>query len=238
MECSELTDFHSHILPDIDDGSTSLEESLAMLRMESMQGIRHVVATPHFYARYDDPDRFLGKRARAEAQLRKALEGQDDMPEITVGAEVYFFRGMSESDFLPQLTIQEKSCILIEMPQGPWSEEMLREIVNIWEKRKILPIIAHIDRYIAPFRANKILRKLEGLPVFAQANADFFLNRSTVSMALRMLKSDQIQLMGSDCHNTGTRKPNLGEAVQLVERKLGSDALEIIRGYEHRVMDL
>lgn len=238
MEFSKLTDFHSHILPDIDDGSASVEESLAMLRMEYAQGIRHVVATPHFYARYDDPDRFLEKRARAEAQLRKALEDHGDMPEITVGAEVYFFRGMSESDFLPQLTIQEKSCILIEMPQGSWSDEMLREIVHIWERRKILPIIAHIDRYIAPFRANKILRKLEGLPVFVQANADFFLNRSTSSMALRMLKAGQIQLLGSDCHNMDARKPNLGEAVQLIERKLGSDALEMIRGYEHRVMDL
>ena len=46
-----IVDFHSHVLPGIDDGSKSVEESLSMLRMEMSQGIRHVVATPHFYAR-------------------------------------------------------------------------------------------------------------------------------------------------------------------------------------------
>lgn len=45
-----IMDFHSHILPGIDDGSASLEESIAMLRMEAEQGITHVIATPHFYA--------------------------------------------------------------------------------------------------------------------------------------------------------------------------------------------
>ena len=69
-----VTDFHSHILPGVDDGSSSLEQSLQMLRMEAEQGIRHVVATPHFYARYDAPETFLEKRSRAEALLREAME--------------------------------------------------------------------------------------------------------------------------------------------------------------------
>ena len=231
-----VTDFHSHILPGIDDGSATVEESVAMLRMEAEQGIAHVVATPHFYARYDDPDRFLEKRDRAEQLLRQELEKHPELPRITVGAEVYFFRGMSESDFLSRLTIGSERCILIEMPQGPWSEEMYRELAAIWEKRRILPIIAHVDRYIEPFRTHKIPRRLAELPVFVQANADFFLDRSTVAMAMRMLKADQIQLLGSDCHNTDSRKPNLGEAVQRIQKKLGSDVLAAVRDYESKVL--
>ena len=45
-----MIDVHSHILPWIDDGSRSLEESMEMLRQEAEQGIQRVVATPHFYA--------------------------------------------------------------------------------------------------------------------------------------------------------------------------------------------
>ena len=61
-----VTDFHSHILPGIDDGSQSVEESVELLQMEAAQGIRHVVATPHFYPQHDDLDRFLEKRDHAE----------------------------------------------------------------------------------------------------------------------------------------------------------------------------
>ena len=233
-----VTDFHSHILPGMDDGSSDVAESLAMLRMEAEQGIRHVVATPHFYARYDNPDHFLEKRDRAEQLLREAMAAESGLPEITVGAEVYFFRGMSESEFLPRLTIGAESCILIEMPHGHWTEEMYRELAAVWEKRRILPILAHIDRYIRPFHARKVLQKLEQLPVYVQANADFFLERSTAGLAMRMLKADQIQLLGSDCHHMDSRKPNLGSALERIEKKLGSEVLDAVRKYEHEVLGI
>ena len=86
-----IGDFHSHILPGVDDGSTSLEESLAMLTLEAEQGVRHVVATPHFYAHHDTPEAFLSRRAAAEAMLREALKDHPELPGFTVGAEVYFF---------------------------------------------------------------------------------------------------------------------------------------------------
>ena len=231
-----VTDFHSHILPGIDDGSANVEESIRMLQMEASQGIRHVVATPHFYARYDAPEDFLKKRDAAEALLRERMGKLPGLPELSVGAEVYYFRGMSESEFLPRLTIQGKGCILIEMPQAPWTEESLREIEAIWTNRGILPIIAHIDRYIAPFRTHRIPEKLACMPVLVQANASFFLDRATSAMALRLLKADRIQLLGSDCHNAESRKPELGEAADLIRRKLGPEVLQRIAGYENRVL--
>lgn len=221
-------DFHSHILPGIDDGSASVEQSIAMLRLEAEQGIIHVVATPHFYARHNTLDRFLMKRDRAEVQLREAMTKYDGMPEISVGAEVYFFRGISESDLLPQLTIGGKSCILIEMPGPPWKDEMFRELELIWHRWGITPVIAHVDRYISPFRTYGIPQRLTQLPVMVQANAGFFLNKGTQRMALRMLKQDQIHLLGSDCHNLNDRKPNLGEAMQQIEHRLGPEVLEQI----------
>ena len=81
---SGIIDFHSHILPGIDDGSASVAESIAMLRLEAEQGIRRVVATPHFYAAYDSPERFLEKRDRAEAALRAAMAQETDLPESSV----------------------------------------------------------------------------------------------------------------------------------------------------------
>lgn len=229
-------DFHSHILPGIDDGSRSVEESLAMLRLEAEQGIGRVVATPHFYARHDTPERFLTRRSRAEAALRMAMAAEKGLPQITLGAEVHFFRGMSESDALQSFTIGESKYILIEMPQSPWSEDFYRELEAVYTKQGLIPIIAHIDRYIAPFRTRGIPGRLEELPVLVQANAEFFLKAATASMALRLLKEERIHLLGSDCHDLSDRKPNLAAAVRRIERKLGRDALAKVLSYESRVL--
>ena len=227
-----VTDFHSHILPGIDDGSASLEESLAMLRLEAEQGIRRVVATPHFYPRHDDPEHFLEKRSCAEAALRAVMAEEPDLPELLVGAEVHFFPGMSHSDILPRLTVAGTDCILVEMPSSPWTESMYRELEQIWRNWGITPVIAHVDRYISPLRTHGIPQKLAQLPVMVQANASFFHK----PMAMRMLKKGQIHLLGSDCHNLISRRPNLGGAVEKIRSRLGDQAVRQINEAEAKLL--
>lgn len=231
-----LTDFHSHILPGMDDGSRDVETSLKMLRRIAQQGIGRVVATPHFYARREQPERFLERRSHTEQKLRQAMPGQEGLPELLIGAEVHFFRGIAESEWLSHLTIRGTNSILVEMPPAPWPDALCRELADIWEKRGITPIVAHIDRYIGPFRTYGIPRLLQELPVLVQANAEFFLERSTARMALNMLKADQIQLLGSDCHNLTDRSPNLGDAVSRIEKKLGHGPIAQIQNYETLVL--
>lgn len=216
-----IIDFHSHILPGVDDGSETVQESIAMLQMEAAQGVQHVIATPHFYAWHESPEVFLEKRQQAEGELRKAMADREDLPRLTMGAEVSFFRGISEWEVLEQLTIPEKNCILIEMPPAPWPEAWFRELEQIFCKRGITPIIAHIDRYISPFRTYRIPERLAKLPVLVQANAEFLLSRRTRWLALRLFRRNQIHLLGSDCHDLTSRPPNLGTAVAVLERHLG-----------------
>ena len=233
-----VVDFHSHILPGIDDGSASVEESIKLLQLEMEQGIKHVVATPHFYANYDSPQHFLRRRAAAEQLLREATSAHAGLPEVTVGAEVYYFPGISESELLKQLTIGGKRCILIEMPHAPWSKAMYRDLEGIYVKQGLTPVIAHVDRYIAPFRTMGIPEQLADLPVIVQANADFFLDRPTSRMAMRMLRREQIQLLGSDCHNLKDRPPNLGSAIEKIRKKLGDEALERIESYQMDILEM
>ena len=222
---SGIVDFHSHILPGIDDGSASAEESIAMLRMETEQGIDCVVATPHFYAHHDAPEGFLAHRREAEIRLREAMDGLEEMPEIILGAEVYFFPGISDSDTIPELTIGYNRCILIEMPPSPWSQNMYSELEEIQARWGITPIIAHVDRYLNLLPTYGIPQRLEELPVLVQANAGFFLRAGTRAWALRMLERDQIQLLGSDCHNLSSRPPNLDKALRVIGRHLPAAGL-------------
>ena len=234
----DMIDFHSHILPGIDDGSADVGQSLEMLRLEARQGIRHVVATPHFYPRHDTPERFLERRSRAYRSLAEAMEKEPGLPRISLGAEVYFFPGISDSEVLSQLTIDKKRFILLEMPQSPWTDRMYREMENIRSRQGLIPIVAHVDRYISPFRTHGIPARLEQLPVLVQANASFFLRGSTRSMAIRMLKNHQIHLLGSDCHSVDVRPPRLGDAVEQIRSRLGEEALDRIAHYQHSVLEM
>ena len=229
---SKIVDFHSHILPGIDDGCKSVEEALCALRMEARQGVEHVVATPHFYPQHDTPELFLKQRAETEAMLREAMAGECGLPTLSIGAEVYYFNGMSACDAIEELTIDKNRCILIEMPSAPWTEAMYRELEALYVQRGLLPVIAHVDRYISRFRTHGILKRLENLTVLVQANAEFFLEHATARLALRMLKKGTIHLLGSDCHNLTDRSPNLGTALELIQQRLGSGALEHIRYHE------
>ena len=231
-----IVDFHSHILPGIDDGSADLEESLELLRLSARQGVEVMVATPHFYPRHDAPERFLRRREAAETLLREELIYHPGLPEVIVGAEVYFFSGISDSELIPALTIGEKRCILIEMPDAPWTQSHYRELEGIYAKHGIMPIIAHVDRYIRPLRTHGIPERLEQLPVMVQANASFFLHSNTRRMALRMLQQDRIHLLGSDCHNLTSRRPDLKAAAEIIEQKLGDGALHRIRENQQRLL--
>ena len=232
---SGIVDFHSHILPGIDDGSSSVEESIAMLQMEAAQGICHVVATPHFYAQHDSIEDFLRRRAASEELLRKEMEKYEGLPTLTVGAEVYFFRGISQSDVLQKLTVGNSAFSLIEMPVATWTNSMYEELSHIYYDQSIVPIVAHVDRYFTRFRTFGIPEKLEELPVLVQANASFFCG-SSASRAMHMLQKEQIHLLGSDCHNMHSRQPNLGSAIARIQKHCGTDALEHIAAFQRDVL--
>ena len=227
-----MTDFHSHILPGVDDGSKDVEMSVAMLRTLAEQGVDRVVATPHFYPRRDDPVRFLERRREAADRLREAISGETGFPEMVLGAEVYYFPGISHSDVLQSLTIAGKKGILIEMPPAPWTESMYRELENIHTMQGLLPIVAHVDRYIRPLRTFGIPGRLAELPVLVQANAEFFLQRSTRNLAMKLLRQGQIHMIGSDCHNLTDRPPNMAGAICEIRRCCGEEILKKLRDLE------
>ena len=87
-----MIDFHTHILPEMDDGSRSLEETKKLLQMEYAQGIRHIVATSHFYAQEEFPEKFLKRRDRRIQQVKDMLEGEEwgSQMHLYSGAEVLY----------------------------------------------------------------------------------------------------------------------------------------------------
>ncbi|MBE6992484.1 MAG: hypothetical protein E7430_07890 [Ruminococcaceae bacterium] len=225
---SKIIDFHSHILPQVDDGSDSTETSLAMLAKEAGQGVRHVVLTPHFYADRDNPVKFLNRRNEAANRLAEAMWGRDDLPRLHLGAEVAYYKGMSESEDLKKLCLGDSKFIMVELPMRKWGNDIFDELAHIPVRLGLTPVIAHVERYITAFNADKIISRLEELPLRLQVNSSFFLQRKTVKLATRLLRDERIHLIGTDCHNMTSRPPTLGKAVAEIEQRLGDDALDWI----------
>jgi tyrosine-protein phosphatase YwqE len=113
--------------------------------------------------------------------------------------------------------------------------ENLKELEEIYARHDIIPVIAHIDRYVGFLRTRGIMERLAQLPVLVQANASFFINKRTSRLALSLLAKNKIHLLGSDCHNSDSRRPNLGEAYEIIRNKLGESALQKITANENVV---
>ena len=212
----------------MDDGSRSVAESVAMLQEMAAQGVKQVVATPHFYPRKESVVRFLERREAAWAALREETAKYADLPEVRLGAEVFYYTGISDSPELEKLAVQDTRYLLVEMPDGQWTPRMYRELEKIALLQGLTPIVAHVDRYIRPFRTKGIPETLAQLPVLVQANGAFFLDRWTSSLAMKLLKKGQIHLLGSDAHNLDSRSPNLGAAAETIRKKLGEEVLEML----------
>ena len=217
-----MIDFHSHILPQIDDGSSGVKESLEMLEELSLQGVNTVVSTSHFYATQRSPQEFLARRERAFEQLKARLP--ENAPRILLGAEVLYFPGMSRMDELSTLCIEGTNILLLEMPFRPWSEHMIREVHDLARSGRYTLMMAHIERYYDD-QPVSVWDDLLGEGVLMQSNADFFLPFFAGRKALRLLREDRIHLLGTDCHNMTSRPPQMDEALRVIRRRLGEEKL-------------
>lgn len=152
-----VIDFHSHILPEMDDGSRNLETSYRMLEICRGQKIDVMAATPHFYADSDRIENFLERR---EKSYEKLIAGKAfDRPRILLGAEVAFFKGIGKAEKISALTIEGTQILLLEMPFVTWSDSVLDEVRYLLEKRELRVVIAHPERFLklpgnAPYSHN------------------------------------------------------------------------------------
>lgn len=230
-----MFDFHSHVLPGMDDGSRSVEESIGMLELAAGQGVVAMAATSHYYRSRESIERFLARRAAAAAELEEALLGRaggDEpavapdtetiaLPTLRLGAEVAFFVGMSREPALAELMIAGTDCLLVEMPFCDWTSQMVSEIYGILSNFDVTVVLAHVERYPDFNKRNGRLFDLLDMGVYVQMNAEFIIDFLSRRKALRFLREGWPCLLGSDCHNLTSRKPNLGEAWKIVESRLG-----------------
>ncbi len=226
-----MIDFHSHILPGIDDGSRNVKMSLGMIDTLALQKVDTICATPHFYVTQRTPEHFLERRQEAYELLEPVLP--KNSPRILLGAEVLFFPGISRLEELPKLCLEGTDVLLLEMPFSAWQEYWIREVCDLASSGEFTILLAHIERYYTQ-QPRKVWDKLLELGVLMQVNADFFLQPNSIfrfrggNKAIKMLKEHRIHLLGTDAHNLSSRPPIIAEAREIIQKELGKKALNRI----------
>lgn len=223
---SELYDLHAHILPGVDDGCRDCAESLQILSEMKRQGICGAAATPHYYPK-ESVAQFLARREAAIGSLELAIrESKAEVPQLCYGAEVAYREGISREDELEQLCLGHSRYILLELPFARWEAGVFRDLEIISQVRGLIPIIAHIERYLH-YQDHKTRKQLSELNLLIQMNAEYYLDPMTRRKARKLIKKELVQVLGSDTHNVSHRPPNLAEGiVQMRNDRVNTDEME------------
>lgn len=188
----DIVDFHSHILPALDHGSSSVDTSLSQLRLASNHGIKRVVATSHYYPYRENPDRFIGRRARCYDALISART--EDMPDVVLGAEVLICDNIEEMPLLDRLCIGGTRALLLELPFTDFSKSHYISIKSLIREGYDV-ILAHADRY-DPDNINALVN----LGAKIQLNVDSLCGLFIKRHLLKWIEAGSVVALGSDIH--------------------------------------
>lgn len=220
----QYIDVHSHVLPGVDDGSKDMDMSIAMVDMAYEQGVRTMIATPHYYPghmRY--PREHLDEVYRATVSV---IEEKYSDFTLLLGNEIYYRDEVVEKLKNKRIcTMADTNYILLEF-SPPVEYGYLSKAVYKCLDAGYYPILAHIERYGCLWKNEKQIRELIRMGAYMQINAEnfeggFFSTEKRV--CLKMIQNGLVHFLGSDCHNLSSRKPNLRQAYNYLQEKLSPE---------------
>ena len=216
-----MVDIHSHILPEVDDGSPSWEMSVHMCQMAAQDGIEHMVATPHAN------EQFSYDRDWLRGVLDELRQRTGNRPRLSLGCDFHFsFENLESLSKTPhRYTIEDTPYLLVEFSDFSVPPSVNHELEDLLT-RGLVPIITHPER-------NPLLqRKPERVLQWTQLGCAVQVTASAITgawgekakkVARWLLDRGAVHIVATDCHSVDHRPPILSAARDLVGRKYGHD---------------
>jgi len=213
-----MIDIHCHILPDIDDGPRTFEESVAMARMAAADGITGIVATPHLNEKLYNPNEI----SRRVSWLNHLLRIEKIPVSIMRGADVsvLFKPGQIEG-----FTINDTKYILVEFPHTHLpknsNEILFQFVVNGYK-----PIITHPERNPSISANPNLLIQLLVNNMYVQITAGSLtgeFGKDAQQCAEHLLRVGVVDVIATDAHSIGHRQPRLSEGMQAAAKIVGME---------------
>jgi protein-tyrosine phosphatase len=215
-----MIDIHCHILPGLDDGASSLKQSLKMAKQAVGDGIRTVVATPHTVSSaYSNP---IGEIRKQVAILRGILEDMSIPLEICPGSEARLCSRMTDLILTGEITTLNDNgrYILMEFPDHAFPDGYEEEIFHL-TLRGIFPIIAHPERNFIFQEKKELIHNLVNAGCLIQLTAMSItgeMGEDAADFSYYLLEHRMAHIIATDAHSAEYRKPILSKAVDIAAR--------------------
>lgn len=224
-----MIDLHSHILPNLDDGSRSIEETFNLIKEAKEAGFEGVVLTTHYIEQYYETN-----ATEREVWLKAILE---NVQAKNIGIDLYLGSEIYISENIIHLleegkasTINDTSYVLFEMPLN--AEPLnLYDIIYSLQQYKLVPILAHPERYSFVQKEPELIYDLIQKGVLMQANYGSIIgqygNKAQIIVS-KFFENNMIHFLGSDVHRQGTVYKNIPLILDEIQRIIGEEKLEEI----------
>lgn len=232
-----FVDCHTHILPGMDDGPATVNESIEMVETLCSQGVNAIWLTPHFYPFKESIDSFLDRRDKSLSRFIQNFS----IPNVNliVASETYFSDYIFNISDITPLCIGNSKYILTELPfASSFAQRTFDRIGRFISNYGVVPIFAHIERYPKLLKHVAYVDELIDMGCLMQINLSalgesFFQQRKLLTYIERNL----VHVVGTDCHNLESRPPHYLHGISIIEKKLGIDYVEQLMENTRRIVN-
>lgn len=193
-----MFDIHTHILPNIDDGSSSLERSIEMVEDAIKQGITDLILTPHFDT-YFNKCKFNVDYQREFNAFKEEILKRNLPINLYLGNEIYYTKGVMKYLINKKIfPLANTNKVLLEFS---FTDERIKinDIIEEFQKEGYQIIIAHAERYY--YSNYKLIKNWRENGALIQVNASSFYEKKTKKLAIKLLKENLIDYIASDVHS-------------------------------------
>lgn len=231
-----MIDVHCHILPGIDDGAANLTVARALLQKEYQDGVRAIIATPHYRKQMFEPS--MGTVVTAYRMLRDQALRMGI--QLFLGCEYHVNMEITENIYAGNRPTMAESRYVLSEYSSSVEEVFIKERCYHMLSRGLVPVIAHVERYPVLRKNLDLIDELQEMGCMIQVNAGSVLGedgRKVKRFCKKALSYGLIDLVGSDCHDLKHRAPRLGECAVWLEKKAGPTYAEkLLRGNAMKIL--
>lgn len=223
-----MIDTHTHILPGIDDGAQTVEESIEIIQVLIDQGISELIATPHIISGvYDNTEIIISEKIE---QLEREITRNKLAMKVHMGAELYCEPHILKNTIDNKFTLAKSNYVLIEsdLERFPANFE---DILFKFQQNGFKPILAHAERFVPFMNDLDYLLSIINRDIFVQMNSGSILGvygNTVKQTALEMLQCGAVHVIASDVHGLKKRPILMKDAYEFVSETLSEDKAEIL----------
>ena len=222
-----MIDLHSHVLPNIDDGARNIDETIKLMQEAQEVGFEAIVATSHYMEGYYETN--APEREMWINIIYQKLQEENIKLKLYLGNEIYLSENIiSLLEEERASTINDTSYVLFEMPLNIEPLNLYNVVYEMMQY-KLIPILAHPERYTFVQQEPKIIYELIEKGVLMQANYASILGyygKKAQSLVKKLLENNMIHFLGSDSHRPGTIYPKIPQAMEKLTQIIGKEKLE------------